>query len=236
MNESKNTTSYDNTVHRLGRVSTIIMLLALVAVPTATAILFNVQVDVNKTVTAFLGAFSLFGVIGTIEFFSYAPVLGAGGQYLSSITGNISNMKLPAALSGIKLSKFEPGSKEAEVVSTIAIAISSLVTTAIVFLGMLFISMFLPILQSPVLAPAFSNMMPALMGALAVPYFMKDFKTASVPCLIAAILTLVLGYSTVAGLQSYLMPVFLILTVLWTRVLFAFKKKEQKVESTQEQK
>ena len=133
MSDPKNTSSYDNSVHRLGRGSTSIMLLALLAVPTATAILFNVQIDINKTVTAFFGAFSLFGVIGTIEFFSYAPVLGAGGQYLSSITGNISNMKLPAALSGIKLSKFEPGSKEAEVVSTIAIAISSLVTTAIVF-------------------------------------------------------------------------------------------------------
>jgi hypothetical protein len=197
----------------------------LISVPVALSIVFGIQIDINKTMTAFIGAFSLFGIIGAIEFFSYAPVLGAGGQYLSFITGNISNMKLPAALSSIKISGYESGTREAEVVSIIAIAISSIVTTTIVLVGMLFIGQFLPVLQSPTLVPAFSNLMPALLGALATPFFMKDFRTASVPCLFAAILTLVIGYPVVAQSQPILMPAFLILSVAWSFVLHKIKKK-----------
>ena len=223
--QNKNRIGYNERIHRLGRISTIIMLIALVCVPIITGIVFKVQIDVGKTITAFFAAFSMFGIVGTVEFFSYAPILGAGGQYLSFITGNISNMKMPAAISSIKLAKLEPGSKEANVISTIAIGVSSIVTTLIIFLGMLFLGSILPILQSPTLAPAFNNMMPALLGALATPMFLKDIKGASVPCIIAAILTIILGYSTIAGYQSFLLPVFLVIAVAWKYILTRMGKK-----------
>lgn len=221
---NRTTTNYDETVHKLGRISTLIMIVALISVPLAIGLVFGVEIDMNKTSVAFLAAFSVFGVAGAIEFFSYAPILGAGGQYLSFITGNISNMKLPAALSGIKISKYEAGTKEADVVSTIAIAVSTLMTTAIIFIGMLFVGQFLPILQSPTLTPAFSNLMPALLGALATPFFKKSIKTASAPCIAAAVLTIVLGYSTVARYQPFLMPAFLILAVAWSYILHTREK------------
>lgn len=230
---SQSNKNYETSLHRLGRISTAVMLVALISVPVAISIIFGIQVEIDKTVAAFIGAFSLFGIIGAIEFFSYAPILGAGGQYLSFITGNIGNLKLPAALSGIKISGYASGSKESEVISMIAIAVSSLVTTLIVFIGMLFVGQFLPVLQSPILAPAFSNLMPALLGALATPVLIKDFRTASLPCLAAAAVTLTLGYPMVARYQSFLMPAFLVIAVGWRFILYKYKLKGMQKTSEQ---
>lgn len=231
MNQSN--TNYETALHRLGRISTTVMLIALISVPVVMTMIFGVEVEPDKTITAFVGAFSLFGVIGAIEFFSYAPILGAGGQYLSFITGNIGNLKLPAALSGIKLSGYATGTKEAEVISMISIAVSSIMTTVIVLIGMLFVGQFLPLLQSPFLAPAFSNLMPALLGALATPIFVKDLRTASIPCIAAAVLTLTIGYPMVARYQAFLMPLFLVIAVGWSFVLY--KMKRRAIQSTSEE-
>lgn len=222
MNQSNR--NYETALHRLGKISTAVMLVALISVPIVMTMIFGIEVEADKTLTAFVGAFSLFGIIGAIEFFSYAPILGAGGQYLSFITGNIGNLKLPAALSGIKISGYATGSKEAEVISMISIAASSIMTTLIIFIGMLFVGQFLPLLQSPILAPAFSNLMPALLGALATPVFVKDLRTASVPCLAAAAVTLAIGYPMVARYQAFLMPVFLVIAVGWSFVLYKVKR------------
>lgn len=233
MKDNLNNNAYSATIHRLGRISTLIMLIALIGVPIVAGLAFGIKIDAGKTISAFFGAFSLFGIVGAIEFFSYAPILGAGGQYLSFITGNIGNMKMPAAISSIKLAQLEPGSKEADVISTIAIGISSIVTTSIILVGMIFIGRILPILQSPSLAPAFSNMMPALLGALATPILLKDIKGASVPCILAGILTLVLGYSTVTGFQSFLMPVFLIIAVVWKYILTKMEASKKAAEGNE---
>jgi len=75
--------------------------------------------------------------------------------------------------------------------------------------------------------------MPALIGALATPYIIKSYKLASVPCLVAALLTLVLGYALVVKYQSFLMPIFLLIAVAWSYVLYkAEKKKESKNNSS----
>lgn len=227
--------SYESTLHTLGRWSTAIVLAALISVPLLIGLLFSVKIDIPATGAVILGVISMFGVIGAIEFVSYAPILGIGGQYLSFITGNIANMKLPAAISSVKVSGYAPGTKEAEIVSTIAIAISSLVTTAILALGMVFLSSLLPVLQSPTLSPAFTNMMPALLGALATPFFLKDYRTASVPMLFAAILTLILGYAAISQLQAFLMPVMLAVAIGWAFFLYKKKIKAKAKLAAQEQ-
>ncbi|MEL7610455.1 MAG: hypothetical protein AAGU74_13265 [Bacillota bacterium] len=223
---------YDKKVHRFGRISTIILILALIAVPLAMNLIWGIAIDVGATVKGFIGIFTMMFIIGIVEFFSYAPILGAGGTYLSFTTGNILNMKLPAAVSSVGISGFKNGSKEAEIISMIAVAVSSLVTMLILLIGMLFISAILPVIESPAIAPAFANFMPALLGALAVPLFIKEIKTAWVPSVIAAIATLVLGYALVSGYLPLLMPIFLAIAVLTKYVQY---KKAKKAEVEKEE-
>jgi hypothetical protein len=86
-------------------------------------------------------------------------------------------------------------------------------------------------LQSPILTPAFENFMPALLGALAVPLFVSEIKTAWVPILIAAIATLVLGYTFVTNYVPFLMPVFLAIAVLSKYVQYRKAKKAKEIQS-----
>jgi len=217
---------YDKKVHTVGLISTIVIIIALAVVPVFTHIVSGVDdLDIKTTMEAAISALAVFGPIAIIEFLSYAPIMGAGGLYLSFTTGNVMNMKLPAAQSGLKLANVESGTKEADVISTLSIAVSSLVTTGILFIGMILAAQLLPVLQSPTLAPAFNNLMPAIMGALTVPIIIKNPKTASVPCALIIILTLIMGYATITANQTYILPIFLIISLAWAYFLYQKKTK-----------
>ncbi|MCB7305105.1 hypothetical protein NE683_15320 [Bariatricus massiliensis] len=226
-NNSGGFSEYDKKIHKFGLISSIIIILTLACVPLAIQLVSGVTPDVGKVLGAMSGALVVFGPVAIIEFLSYTPILGAGGMYQTCITGNTMNMKLPAAQSGQKLAQVEPGSKEADVVSVISIGVSSLVTMTIIFLGMLLAAQLMPILTSKTMAPAFNNLMPAIMGALLVPKIKSDPALASVPCIGAAIVTVVLGYATVTSMQTYLLPVFLILSVAWGYILYKRRQKKQ---------
>lgn len=94
----------------------------------------------------------------------------------------------------MEVAGYTAGSDRADVVAIIAVAASTFVTTAIVFLGMLFLApLFEPIYNNAFLQPAFQNMVPALMGALLFPFILKAPKQAIVPIALPIIAILVIG-------------------------------------------
>ncbi len=230
MSDTKKTLdSYQLGMHRFGRISSALVVISMIAVPLVMTITSDVKIDMGPTIKGFIGIFSLMGILTFVEFFSYAPIVGASGLYLCFITGNTVNLKLPSAVSSVKLAGVEQGSKEAEVISLIAVAVSSLVTVVILTAGMIGMGFLLPIMQSPQFKPAFDNLMPALMGALATPIFFKDrmaLKSASVPSLITIALTLALGFATFSRMSSITMPLFLAIAVGWRYVLYRFEQKK----------
>ena len=70
---------------------------------------------------------------------------------------------------------------EGEIISTIAIAVSSIVTTLIILVGVIAIVPLTPVLESPVLEPAFNMILPALFGGLAVVFVSKNLKLSIAP-------------------------------------------------------
>jgi hypothetical protein len=176
--------SYLNSTHRLGRVSGIIAVLLILMVPAVITFVYRNQItlDMPKTMSAIITLTAIYGMVSMVEVVSFCPFLGTGGTYLSFITGNIMNMKLPVAMNSLRVNKLDRDSEEAEVVTTLAIGASSLVTTFILFLGMLFLgNLLVPIITGPELAPAFNNVTPALTGALAAPYFVKNKNCPFLP-------------------------------------------------------
>lgn len=203
---------YYRQIHLLGRVTNSIMVLLLLSVPVLIMVIFDIKIDISKAVKAMATVFSVYGIVSIVEFISFTPLLGSGGVYLSFITGNVTNMKLPAAMSAMKIADVKSGTPEGELVSVIAIAVSSFVTSFLIFVGMLVFSRLEPILNSPVLAPAFNNLMPALLGALAIPMVKDNFKNSTAPVIVMAILTLVFGYEKITGMQTFLLPIMLVFT------------------------
>ena len=226
--------AFDDAVNRLGRITSIIALSGMFAVPAIVSVAYGIDINLAEVLEVGLSLIAMFAPMAIVENISYYAIIGAGGVYLSCITGNIMNMKLPCALSGMKIADAEPGSKEGDIISILSIGVSSLVTTIILVLGMFVIGEFLlPYLSHPVLKPGFDNIMPALMGALAVPFVLKHGKISAAPILVAFTLCMLLGPMGVQRKQSYLLPVVMGLSVLAAYLMhkkgmFDTKSKEEK--------
>ncbi len=209
--------TYTNNTHRIGKISTLIAILLILMVPAVITMIYgkDVKIQISNTISAIITLSAIYGVVSVVEVVSFSPFLGSAGTYLSFITGNIMNMKLPAATNALRVNDVERGTDEGEVITTLAIGASSVVTTVILFLGMLFLGRLLvPIITGPALAPAFNNVTPALTGALAAPYFAKK-KKLSVPTIIAGcLLYLILGYDFMSSGYSIFMLGFIVISFL----------------------
>ena len=119
-------------------------------------------------------------------------MLGAGATYLSFVTGNIVNLKMPCSLNAMENAKVRANSEEGEVISTISIGVSAITTTVILAVGVLAFSPLLVKLTDPssVFAPAFTYILPALFGALGAGYFRKHWKISIFPIVVGVIILL----------------------------------------------
>ena len=118
-------------------------------------------------------------------------MLGSGGGYLAFITGNLINMKIPCAVNARDMVGAKSGTKENEIISTLSIATSSLVTIIVLAAGVALLTPLRPLLQEPVLQPAFDNVVPALFGAMAYKYYKSNLKTALLPLTVMSILFMI---------------------------------------------
>jgi hypothetical protein len=212
---SEKSLAFDNSINMLGRVTSIISLVLMISVPLIITLSYKIDVAVGEILAAAGGLIAMFAPMAVVENISYYPIIGAGGVYLSCITGNIMNMKLPSALSGMKLAGVEPGTSEGDVISIISIAVSSFVTVSILAVSMFIIGKYItPYLSKPILAPAFANIMPALLGALVTPFAIKSVKLSVAPFAASIALCLSLGGAFVQRYQSYFLPLVMLLSVL----------------------
>lgn len=211
--------TYLDSVHRDGRIWNICVMLLLLAFPVAVCILFNTMPDWNSLVLGLVATAPMYWAVGAIETVTYVPMLGAGGSYLSFVTGNISNLKLPCALNALEQNGVSANSEEGEVVSTIAIAVSSIVTTLIIILGVVLIVPLTPILQAPVLQPAFDQILPALFGGLGVAFVSKNWKIAVAPIVLMLVLFIFVPALN-AGTVGIMVPVSALFTIGTARILY----------------
>lgn len=174
---------YNTGTHMLGRITTAVSLALFLTVPFAMGAYLGVMPDMTAVVKGFLAIGLVYLVSCIAEYLIYVPLLGGGGSYLAFITGNLINMKIPCAMNARDIVGVKSGTAENEIISTLSIATSSLVTIVVLALGVAMLIPLSPLLQSPVLAPAFDNVVPALFGAMAYMYYRKDMKVAWVPLL-----------------------------------------------------
>ena len=215
----RDTNTYMNSVHRDGRIWNIGMMLLLILFPVSVAFLFGAAPDWGALALGLLATAPIYWAVGIIETFTFVPMLGAGGSYLSFVTGNISNLKLPCALNALEQNEVSASSEEGEIISTIAIAVSSIVTTVIIILGVICIVPLTPSLEAPVLEPAFAQMLPALFGGLGVAFVSKNWKIAVAPVVLMLILFIFVPALN-AGTVGIMVPVSVLFTIAVSRILY----------------
>ncbi len=218
-NSSNNGKSYIENVYRWVLIWDITVMIILLAFPVAVALIFDALPDWKGLLLGLLATAPMYWAVGVIETITYIPMLGAGGSYLSFVTGNISNLKLPCALNALEQAGVKSNSEEGEVVSTIAIAVSSIVTTLIIILGVVLIVPLSPILNAPVLTPAFAQMIPALFGGLGVVFISRNWKIAVVPITLMLILFIAIPALN-EGTVGIMVPVSVVFTLITSRIMY----------------
>ena len=211
--------TYMDSVHRWGRIWGLSLMLLILAYPITVSLIFHAQVNWPAFVKGFIAIGPMYWAVGIVEIFTYVPMLGAGGSYLSFVTGNISNLKLPCALDAMERAGVKSNSEEGEIISTIAIAVSSIVTTLITIVCVVLIVPLTPLLSSPVLAPAFSQLLPALFGGLAVVFISKNVRLSIAPVILMLVLFIfvpALNASTV----GIMVPVGVVFSLAVARILY----------------
>ena len=211
--------SYLDSVHRDGRIWNLSVMVLLLAFPVAVCLVFNVMPEWNSLLMGLLATAPMYWAVGAIETVTFVPMLGAGGSYLGFVTGNISNLKLPCALNAMEQNGVSANSEEGEVVSTIAIAVSSIVTTLIIIVGVVLIVPLTPVLQAPALQPAFDQILPALFGGLGVAFVSKNWKIAVAPILLMLVLFIFVPALN-SGTVGIMVPVSALFTIAVGRILY----------------
>ena len=219
MKKNKNL-SYMDSVHRDGTIWNLSMMVILLLFPVLVCLIFeDAMPDWKGVALGLLATAPMYWAVGAVEVITFIPMLGAGGSYLSFVTGNISNLKLPCAINALENAGADPKSEEGEIISTIAIAVSSIVTTLIVALGVALIVPLSPILESPVLTPAFDQMLPALFGALGVALISKSWKIAVAPIMLMLVLFIFVP-ALDSGMVGIMVPVGVIFTIITARIMY----------------
>ena len=172
----------------LGRICNAATLILLVGAPFVIGAYLGAMPSLTATARAFLAVGLVWMISGVVEYLIYTPMLGSGGSYLAFITGNLVNLKIPCAVTSRDIAGTKTGTAENEIVSTLSIATSSLVTILVIAIGVALLIPLQPVLRSPVLQPAFEQVVPALFGALAYKYFRGNLGIALPPLIMISIL------------------------------------------------
>ena len=215
----KKNLSYIDSVHRDGTIWNLSMMALMFMYPIAVAVIYQVLPDWQALFMGLVATAPMYWAVGVIETITFVPMLGAGGSYLSFVTGNISNLKLPCAINALEQNEVSANSEEGEIISTIAIATSSIVTTVIIILGVILIVPLTPILEAPMLEPAFAQMLPALFGGLGVAFVSKNWKIAVAPVVLMLVLFIFIPALN-SGTVGIMVPVSVVFTIAVARVLY----------------
>ncbi|MEE3487363.1 MAG: hypothetical protein VZT48_04575 [Bulleidia sp.] len=211
--------SYQKGMHRFGRFSMIFMMILMLAVPFEIAAYYGEGITFNSGYWAAFAALCVQYVPSDIiEVITYAPLLGTGGTYIAFITGNLINLKIPCVMNAEDNAGTKPGTMENELIGTIAVAASAITTILTLAVGVLLITPLTPVLQNPVLTPAFKTVVSALFGALGCTYFSKYPKVTVLPVILAVVIFALVPSLT--SMVSIMVVVMAAVSMGWAVLLY----------------
>ena len=210
--------NYMKETDRLGKIWIWTACVVVMMVPVAACVYYSAWPELTAVLKGLLGVAPIYWTVGVIEVITYTPMLGVGGTYLAFVTGNLTSLKAPSALSAMENCGAKPGSEEGEVISTIAIATCTIVTTLVIVAGVCLLAAISPVLDSPALKPAFDNILPALFGGLAVVYVSKNWKLSIAP--LVFMIALFSAVPSLAGSVGVLVPVGVLVALGAARIMY----------------
>ena len=110
-------TDFEKKMHHDGRLYGWAMLIAICAFPFFASVRSGIWPDFKIIWPGVLTMWILMASYVLSEMIAFPPILGPGSLYLTYITGNLQNQKIPCALSAMSIAGIEAGSEKANAVS-----------------------------------------------------------------------------------------------------------------------
>ena len=206
MNDSYYETEYMPKANRIGKITGFLGVVLSFCPAIVLAVVYGILPRPAALLTAFISGASAFGVLWFVEPISYFPVVGTTGTYMSFLSGNISNMRIPCASMAQAAADVEPGTQKGSIIATIGIAVSVVINVSVLTIGALLGASVLEMLPDGVRS-ALNYRLPALYGALLVQFGMKANRQAIVMILIAFALYMCIGlglFNFIPGASNWL--------------------------------
>ena len=210
--------AYDQETHRMGRLWVWGVAVLLIGYPLTVCIHYGGWPEWSGLLQGILAIAPMYWTVGLIEDLTYIPMLGAGGSYLGFVTGSLTMLKVPCTLAAMDRAQVKSGTEAGEAVATIAIAISSLVTLAILTLGVLLMVPLTPVLEHPMLKPAFDHLLPALFGGLGVALIAQNWKVAVAP--MTVMITIFIAFPALTSSAAIFVPVAALIAIGAARIMY----------------
>jgi len=210
---------YRNDMHKYGRIFMVMGILVMFLAPLTIWLVTGVDHNWAQMIAGVVALSVIYLPGGLIEMMTYSPLLGTSATYLAFVTGNLINLKVPCVMNATEICKTEINTPENEVVSTISVAFSSITTVLILSLGIVLLIPLKPVLQSELLAPAFSWVISALFGALGYKYFKGNWKMIIAPMIVVIILSIFIP-TFVNGQVIIIILIAAIITLIVSKILF----------------
>ena len=204
--------------HRAGQIWIWTAVCVILFVPVAICLYYDAWPSLGAVLKGLLGVAPIYWTVGIIEIITFTPMLGTGGTYLSFVTGNVTALKVPAALNAMESAGVKSSSEEGEIISTIAIATASIVTTLIIAAGIFLFVPLQPLLASDKLKPAFDNILPSLFGGLGTVYISRNWKVSVAPVLFMVVLFV--AVPSLASSVGVLVPVGILIALAASRIMY----------------
>lgn len=190
-NETNNVSAYESeyipSVIKFGRITNLLGVVLAFLPALALTFVFDLHPPVSAVIAGFVMQASVSGVFWFVEPISYSPVLGIAGTYMSFLSGNIGNLRMPASVSALQSANVEPGSEKGSIIATIGIAVSIIVNVVLLTIGVILGSSVLSALPASVVS-ALNNILPALFGAMLAQQFIPNPKIGSVAVVLAGVM------------------------------------------------
>lgn len=167
------------------RIGTITVLLAMLGSFFPNIYLYlahGVWPDASHMFSAWGSVAMAFGAFYLVEPISYFPVFGPTGTYIGILSGNISQIRLPAASTAQDVLGVEPSSHKGEVVGILAICGS--VVTNILFLTVAVVagSTLLAFLPESVTSPWQTTFCPLCLAPASPPWLLRSSRSPCTRC------------------------------------------------------
>lgn len=216
---------YHSWVHRFGIASSLLLFVAMTAFPIAASCIYNIWPDFNLLWPGFVAVVLFMAPYWPAETIGYMSVMGPGALYISYITGNVTNLRMPATVGTINALGIKPNTDECHTMAIIACGASVITTVVIVALGVVIAAPLSPILSSPTLKPAFDYVVPALFGGLVAQTVMKG-KKQMLLFLVPLAICLYFCYFTTVNSAYYMLIAIGVSVVIYVLDYKNTKKKE----------